>query len=56
MRALVTNDGGIDSAGLVVLAEAGIDAGLGVTVAAPTWDSTGADRRDRRSSRVDLPC
>lgn len=42
MRALVTNDDGIDSPGLVALAGAARDAGLEVTVAAPSWDSSGA--------------
>lgn len=42
MRALVTNDDGITSPGIRALAEAARDAGLGVTVAAPSWDSSGA--------------
>lgn len=42
MRALVTNDDGIDSPGLLALARAARDAGLEVTVAAPSWDSSGA--------------
>src|SRR5919106_1774673 len=41
-RALVTNDDGIDSAGIGMLARAAADAGLEVTVAAPSWDSSGA--------------
>lgn len=40
--ALVTNDDGIDSPGLVALARAAVDAGLEVIVAAPSWDSSGA--------------
>ncbi|MBE9941224.1 5'/3'-nucleotidase SurE, partial [Cellulosimicrobium cellulans] len=35
MRALVTNDDGIDSPGLAVLAGAALDAGYEVVVAAP---------------------
>ena len=42
MRALVTNDDGVESAGIRALAGAGVDAGLDVVVAAPTWDSSGA--------------
>lgn len=42
MRALVTNDDGIESPGLFALARAARDAGLDVTVAAPSWDSSGA--------------
>jgi 5'-nucleotidase len=42
MRALITNDDGIGSAGIRVLAQAAVDAGLDVTVAAPGWDSSGA--------------
>lgn len=40
--ALVTNDDGIESPGLVTLAAAAVDAGLEVLVAAPSWDSSGA--------------
>ena len=40
--ALITNDDGIDSAGLWALAEAALAAGLEVVVAAPSWDSSGA--------------
>lgn len=39
---LVTNDDGIDAAGVRVLAEEAVRAGLDVTVAAPGWDSSGA--------------
>ena len=42
MRALITNDDGVDSPGLAMLAEAASAAGLEVTVAAPSWDSSGA--------------
>ena len=42
MRALITNDDGIGSAGIHVLATAAVEAGLDVTVAAPSWDSSGA--------------
>ncbi len=42
MRALITNDDGIDSPGLYALADAARQAGLDVTVAAPSWDSSGA--------------
>jgi 5'-nucleotidase len=41
-RALVTNDDGIDSPGLSLLATAAVDAGFDVLVAAPSWDSSGA--------------
>lgn len=42
MRALVTNDDGIDSPGLAVLAGAARDAGYEVVVAAPARESSGA--------------
>jgi 5'-nucleotidase len=42
VRALVTNDDGIGSVGLQVLARAAEAVGIDVTVAAPTWDSSGA--------------
>lgn len=42
MRALVTNDDGIESVGLHRLAEAAADAGFDVVVAAPGKDSSGA--------------
>lgn len=42
MRALVTNDDGIDSPGLRALAEVARERGHDVTVAAPCWDSSGA--------------
>ena len=38
---LVTNDDGIDSAGLAVLARAAVDAGCDVIVAAPARESSG---------------
>lgn len=41
MHALITNDDGIDSAGLVALAAAAVRAGLDVTVAAPHEESSG---------------
>lgn len=40
--ALITNDDGIDSPGLVALAAAAHQEGLDVLVAAPSWDSSGA--------------
>ena len=42
MRALVTNDDGVDSPGLRALAGAAVACGLDVVVAAPDWDSSGA--------------
>ncbi len=42
MRALITNDDGIDAPGLVVLARAAVGLGFEVVVAAPSWDSSGA--------------
>jgi 5'-nucleotidase len=42
MRALITNDDGVDSPGILALAHAALAAGLEVTVAAPSWDSSGA--------------
>ena len=42
MLALITNDDGIASPGIRTLAQAALDAGLAVTVAAPSWDSSGA--------------
>ncbi|MFB8385606.1 5'/3'-nucleotidase SurE [Microbacterium sp. NPDC055910] len=42
MRALVTNDDGIDAPGLHVLAAAARDAGFAVTIAAPAGQSSGA--------------
>jgi 5'-nucleotidase len=42
VQALITNDDGIDSPGLAALAEVAQRAGLEVTVAAPSWDSSGA--------------
>lgn len=42
VRALVTNDDGLDSGGLKVLIEAAVRCGLDVTVAVPSWDSSGA--------------
>lgn len=42
MRVLVTNDDGIDSPGLAVLAHAGIAVGAEVLVAAPARNSSGA--------------
>lgn len=41
MRTLITNDDGIDAAGLVPLARAALDAGLDVVVAAPAVQSSG---------------
>lgn len=42
MRALVTNDDGIESPGLLALATVAVDAGLETVIAAPSWDSSGA--------------
>ena len=42
MRALVTNDDGVDSAGIHALARVAADAGLETIIAAPSWDSSGA--------------
>lgn len=42
MRALVTNDDGIDSPGIAALAAVAGELGLEVTVAAPAWNSSGA--------------
>jgi 5'-nucleotidase len=41
MRALITNDDGIDSAGLRMLAQVAVAAGLKVTVAAPDGERSG---------------
>lgn len=41
-KTLITNDDGIDSPGLVALAQAAIDAGLDVIVAAPAAQSSGS--------------
>src|ERR1700735_3834193 len=42
MRALITNDDGIDATGLRVLAQAAVAAGLDVTVAAPDSERSGS--------------
>ena len=42
MLALITNDDGINSTGIRVLASCAEEAGLEVLVAAPSWDSSGA--------------
>ena len=42
MRALITNDDGIGSRGLRVLARAAVAAGLDVTVAAPDSERSGS--------------
>src|SRR3546814_4312987 len=42
MKALITNDDGVESPGLVTLAQAANAAGLEVLVAAPSWNSSGA--------------
>ena len=42
MRALITNDDGVDSRGIRTLAALAVEAGLETTVAAPGWDSSGA--------------
>jgi 5'-nucleotidase len=41
-RTLITNDDGIDSPGIRVLARAAREAGLDVVIAAPSWDSSGS--------------
>jgi len=41
-RVLVTNDDGVESAGIRALAGVAVAAGLDVVVAAPSWDSSGA--------------
>ncbi|MES2866078.1 MAG: 5'/3'-nucleotidase SurE, partial [Actinomycetota bacterium] len=41
-RALITNDDGIDAPGLVALADAAIQAGIEVTIAAPAAQSSGS--------------
>jgi len=41
-RVLVTNDDGVESAGIRALAAVGVNAGFDVVVAAPSWDSSGA--------------
>ncbi|HRQ00895.1 MAG TPA: 5'/3'-nucleotidase SurE, partial [Terrimesophilobacter sp.] len=42
MRALITNDDGIDSPGLLALAIAACDVGLDVIVAAPAEEASGS--------------
>jgi 5'-nucleotidase len=42
MRALITNDDGVDSAGIALLARVALDAGLDVVVAAPHEERSGA--------------
>ncbi len=42
LRVLITNDDGVDSAGLRALAEVARDRGHSALVAAPSWDSSGA--------------
>lgn len=42
MRALITNDDGIDSPGLLALAKAAVDGGLDVVIAAPAHEHSGA--------------
>ena len=42
MRALITNDDGVESRGIRTLARVAVEAGLETTVAAPSWDSSGA--------------
>jgi 5'-nucleotidase len=42
MRVLVTNDDGVESAGIRLLAAVALDRGLDVVVAAPAWDTSGA--------------
>jgi 5'-nucleotidase len=42
VRALITNDDGVDSDGIRALARVAFEAGLETVVAAPSWDSSGA--------------
>jgi len=42
MRVLITNDDGVDSAGIAALTSVAAELGLDVVVAAPAWDSSGA--------------
>jgi 5'-nucleotidase len=42
MRTLITNDDGVGSLGISLLAETGRDFGLDIVVAAPSWDSSGS--------------
>ena len=42
MHVFITNDDGVESVGIRVLAAAAVDAGFTVTVGAPSWDSSGA--------------
>jgi 5'-nucleotidase len=42
VRALITNDDGVGSPGLVTLAEAAAATGMEIVVAAPSWNSSGA--------------
>lgn len=70
MRALVTNDDGVDNHGIHMLAVVAVQAGLDVVVAAPSWDSSGSsasltavqadgrflvDRRDYGDFLPDVP-
>lgn len=55
VTALVTNDDGIDSPGLVVLAAAAVRAGLDVVVAAPARQSSGASAGIIASTREGRP-
>ncbi len=63
MKALITNDDGVESPGLATLAEAARRCGLEVLVAAPSWNSSGAsssltgvqDDGRLRSRRINLP-
>ena len=50
MRALITNDDGIESPGLAVLAQVALDAGYEVLVAAPARESSGSDGEARMSA------
>jgi 5'-nucleotidase len=57
LRALITNDDGIDSPGLLTLAAGALDAGFDVVVAAPHVDSSGVSAsvlsvRDGNATRV----
>lgn len=42
MRALITNDDGVENHGIHRLAVVAVEAGLEVVVAAPSWDSSGS--------------
>lgn len=55
MRALVTNDDGIASPGLVTLAAAASGAGFDVVVAAPRTESSGSSAESTELAAAALP-